>query len=156
GLPVFTEKPTGTSVAQGRRLVELARAGGAWGMTGYMKRFNDAYRAARECLRRPEFGTPRFLEKHFYAQNPHRPPGQSDADLLWAVLIAQGVHAFDLVRFFLGEIARLRGQAVFGANGTAAISATLEFATGAIGTVQVNTLAGPGNARYLVDVLGDG
>jgi myo-inositol 2-dehydrogenase/D-chiro-inositol 1-dehydrogenase len=156
GVPVFTEKPSAPSVAGARHLVDLAAQRGAWGVTGFMKRFNDAYRAARACLERPEFGRPVFLEKHFYAQNPHRREGQSDADLLWQVLLMQGTHALDLVRFFLGDIARTRGQAVFGAAGTCAVSAQLELASGAIGTVQVNTLAGPGNARYLLDVMGDG
>lgn len=156
GIPVFTEKPSAPTIAGAQRLIELAQTHHTWGMTGFMKRFNDAYRAARACLERPEFGQPLFLEKHFYAQNPYRREGQSDADLLWNVLIMQGTHALDLTRFFLGDIARARGQAVFGAGGTCAISAQLEFASGAIGTVQVNTFAGPGNARYLLDVMGDG
>lgn len=156
GIPIFTEKPSAPTVAGARQLLDLAGKRGAWGMTGYMKRYNDAYRAARACLDRPEFGKPIFLEKHFYAQNPHRREGQSDADLLWTVLIMQGTHALDLARFFLGDIAAVRGQAAFGAHGTCAITAQLEFASGAIGTVQVNTLAGSGNARYLVDVMGDG
>jgi myo-inositol 2-dehydrogenase/D-chiro-inositol 1-dehydrogenase len=156
GIPLFTEKPSAPTVAGARRLLDLAAQRGTWGMTGFMKRFNDAYRAARACMDRPEFGKPVFLEKHFYAQNPHRREGQSDADLLWNVLIMQGTHALDLVRFFLGDIARARGQTVFGAGGTCAISAQLEFASGAIGTVQVNTLGGPGSARYLLDVMGDG
>jgi myo-inositol 2-dehydrogenase/D-chiro-inositol 1-dehydrogenase len=156
GVPVFTEKPSAPTVAGARRLLALAEERGTWGMTGFMKRFNDAYRAARACLERPEFGRAVFLEKHFYAQNPHRREGQSDADLLWTVLIMQGTHALDLARFLLGDIARARGQAIYGAHGTCAISAQVEFASRAIGTVQVNTLAGPGNARYLVDVMGDG
>jgi len=156
GVPVFTEKPSAPNVAGARRLIQAAERTGAWVQTGFMKRFNDAYRVARACLERPEFGKPLFLEKHFYAQNPHRTPGQSDADLLWNVLMMQGTHALDLARFFLGDVASASGRAVFGANGTCAITAQLEFASGAIGTVQVNTLAGHGSARYLVDVMGDG
>lgn len=156
GVPVFTEKPSAATVAGARRLVETAAQHGVWGQPGFMKRFNDAYRAARACIHRPEFGRPIFLEKHFYAQNPLRRSGQSDEDLLWHVLLMQGTHAFDLIRFLLGDVIQVTAQAVFGQNGVCAVSSQLRFAGGAIGTVQINTLAGPGNARYLLDVLGDG
>lgn len=156
GIPVFTEKPSAPTVAGARTLLDIARRHSTWGQTGFMKRFNDAYRAARACLERPEFGRPIFFEKHFYAQGPHRRPGQSDEELLWTVLIMQGTHAFDVARYFLGDIAALSAQAVFGRDGTCAVSSQARFASGALGTVQVTTLAGPGNARYLVDILGDG
>jgi predicted dehydrogenase len=156
GMPVFTEKPSAPTVAGARKLRDLARARSTWGQTGFMKRFNDAYRAARACLDRPEFGKPLFLEKHFYATNPTRQAGQSDEDLLWLLLIMQGTHAFDVARFFLGDIDRISAQARFGRDGTCAMSAQVSFTSGAMGTVQVNNLGGNGNARYLVDVMGDG
>src|SRR5262249_20894379 len=114
------------------------------------------YGAAKACLERPEFGRPRFLDKQFYAQSPYRAPGQSDEDLLWQLVLTQGCHSIDLVRFFLGGIAAVSGRGVFGSNGTSAVSAQLTFASGAMGTVHVNTFAGSGNARYLLDVMGDG
>ncbi|HUX87995.1 MAG TPA: Gfo/Idh/MocA family oxidoreductase, partial [Chloroflexota bacterium] len=83
GIPVFTEKPSAPTVKGARELRNLARERHTWGQTGFMKRFNDAYRSARACLDRPEFGTAIFLEKHFYAQGPTRQPGQTDEDLLW-------------------------------------------------------------------------
>jgi len=143
-------------VAAARRARDAAREHGTWGMTGYMKRFNDAYRAAKACLDRPEFGTPLFLDKQFYAQSPYRRPGQSDEDLLWQLVMGQGCHSIDLIRFFLGDVASVSARAVFGNNGTSGVSARLMFSSGALGTVHVTTFAGSGNARYLLDVMGDG
>ena len=43
GLHVFSEKPLALSVAEGRAVVEEARAAGVCLMVGYMKRYDPAY-----------------------------------------------------------------------------------------------------------------
>ncbi len=54
GLHVFAEKPLALSVAEGRSMVEHARAAGRMLMVGYMKRYDPAYEMLQAAM--PELG----------------------------------------------------------------------------------------------------
>lgn len=151
GLPVFVEKPPAVTAAEARELAELARAHGTWGQVGFMKAFADVYTIAREIITRPEFGPVHFVRCKF---------GQGPYPRIWGIdsaersmLIGQCVHIFDLVRRFGGDVVAV--QAMFhGADDTHfAYGVNLEFASGAIGQLDLNSLESRAAFRDITEIL---
>ena len=105
GIPVYVEKPSANTSAQARELAELAEAKGTWGQVGFMKRFADVYRMAKEIVARPEFG-PLLQVKIRFAQGPYPQIWGIDSAHR-SMLIGQLCHIFDLARFFAGNPKRV-------------------------------------------------
>ena len=98
GKQVFCEKPLATTreacerildaeVAAGRRLV----------MVGFMRRYDDGYRAMKEALDRGDIGAP--LVFHSAHRNPSVPPSVTTD----GVIVDTCVHDIDVARFLLGS-----------------------------------------------------
>jgi Predicted dehydrogenases and related proteins len=98
GKQVFCEKPLATTreacerildaeVAAGRRLV----------MVGFMRRYDDGYRAMKEALDRGDIGAP--LVFHSAHRNPSVPPSVTTD----GVIVDTCVHDIDIARFLLGS-----------------------------------------------------
>ena len=96
GKQVFCEKPLATTreacerildaeVAAGRRLV----------MVGFMRRYDDGYRAMKEALDRGDIGAP--LVFHSAHRNPSVPPSVTTD----GVIVDTCVHDIDVARFLL-------------------------------------------------------
>ncbi len=69
GLPVFTEKPLASTLAEGRAMVAAARASGARLMVGYMKRYDPAVREAERRLAGGALGQVRYARVHDWGGN---------------------------------------------------------------------------------------
>lgn len=69
GIPVFTEKPLASTLADGRAMVDAARASGAPLMVGYMKRYDPAVREAERRLREGVLGRVRYARLHDFGGN---------------------------------------------------------------------------------------
>ncbi len=98
GKPVFCEKPLATTqeaclriidaeVAAGRRLVQV----------GYMRRYDDAYRAMKRVVESGDIGAP--LMVHCAHRNPSVPEHYTRE----MAITDTAVHDFDMVRWLLGE-----------------------------------------------------
>ncbi len=139
GIPVFVEKPSANTSAQARELAEIAQAHNTWGQVGFMKRFADVYRMAKDVTSRQEFGETSVVKIKF-SQGPY--------DQMWGIdsarrsfLVGQSCHSCDLSRFFGGEV-----QTVFAMYHEVtptqfSYAATVQFASGATGIFDWNTLA---------------
>jgi myo-inositol 2-dehydrogenase / D-chiro-inositol 1-dehydrogenase len=138
GIPVYVEKPSAVSSAQARELAEMAEQHGAWGQVGFMKRFAEVYRMAREVISRPEFG-PLHMVKVKFAQGPYPQIWGIDSARR-SMLIGQLCHIFDLVRYFGGQVSCV--QAMFhGVTDTQfAYSVTARYESGALGMWDLNSL----------------
>jgi predicted dehydrogenase len=67
-------------------------------------------------------------------------------------LISQGIHTIDLLLWLIGDVSRVSGKAITAVHDIDVedtVVATLEFASGAIGTVEAATSAYPGYARRI-------
>lgn len=95
GVDLFVEKPPGATLEQARRLQAAAHEGGRQVMVGFTKRFARVYRRAREVAGSQEFGPARLLRYNLshWRFSPLRDH-----------LLLNGVHAFDLARFLLGDV----------------------------------------------------
>ena len=98
GKPVFCEKPLATTqeaclriidaeVAAGRRLVQV----------GYMRRYDDAYRAMKRVVDSGDIGAPLMVHSR------HRNPSVPEHYTREMAITDTAVHDFDTVRWLLGE-----------------------------------------------------
>jgi len=174
GLHVLCEKPLARTSAEAAQMRDAAAAARIVHMTGYNYRFVPAIQLARQFIREGRLG--RIY--HFRARycddsmvDPHIPYGwRHDKTRAGSGVIGDlAAHAVDLARFLVGEISavsaaarifvdrrprRDRGEGVVDVED--AIEAVLEFATGAVGTLEASSFC-PGRKNFLsFEVNGSG
>jgi len=106
GLPVFCEKPGGSSARELRELAQVSSAARCPVVVGYMKRFAPAYRRARDLIRSPHFGAPSLA--HFSFTMGQVVPYLADPR---HYLIDNPVHMIDLARYLVGELGEISAVA---------------------------------------------
>jgi virulence factor len=143
GLPVYLEKPGGTSSEQLARMHALDRAGA---VVGYMKRFAPSYERAREWVASQDAltsGHVRFVVG----------PGFGSLE---NYVVDNAVHALDLVRHLVGEVELVSATALSLDADRHAVSALLRTATGAGVTLQLASTASFFQLNEQVDLVADG
>jgi len=148
GLPVYTEKPGGTSSAQLERLHLCATTHGAPAVVGYMKRFAPTYVRAREWVDDPSHGPLTSFHMRFVVG-----PGFGS---LQGYLVDNAVHALDLVRYLCGEVELVSAAVHSLDENRHAVSALLRTGTGAVGTLQLSSTASFSQLNEQVDLVADG
>jgi len=149
GVHVWVEKPPAESIADAMAMAEAAAAAGKSLAVGYMKRFSQPYQVARQFMNQPDFGVPSVWESRYtYGQYP--------VDV-YRFLNGFATHHLDLPRFFMGDIESVHAERVERGFGQAAYAILLRFASGAIGTVNTNSLEDPhSNWSERVSITGVG
>jgi len=161
GLHVLVEKPIDVETARGEALVAAAeRAGVKLGVL-----FQD--RLKPDLVRLRDFVAGGGLGRVLLVSARvkwHRPPEYYAASR-WrgtktldggAALVNQGIHTVDLLLWLLGPVARVKAVTatrLHAIEGEDVALALLEFASGAVGTLEATTLAFPGYPRR-VEVSG--
>ncbi|MBI3974257.1 MAG: Gfo/Idh/MocA family oxidoreductase [Chloroflexi bacterium] len=154
GKPVFVEKPATATLVAAYAVKEACERSGQPLMIGFMKRFSDPYRRARELMQRPEFGPATSFEARY---NYGRYAPFSSYDFINGF----SCHVLDLTRFFMGDVASVYASYVSRTGGSTGRPQTyaevlqtrdpsasqqeawllnLQFESGAIGFVQTNCL----------------
>lgn len=111
---LFCEKPLALSVDDGRRVVEGCRAAGVVLAVNYFRRYLPNLRAVRNLLRSGTWGAVQAVQG-WYTKG----------------VLHNGTHWFDLVRFLLGEVARVSGRLARDAEqADPGVDVTLELADG--------------------------
>ncbi|WP_022702525.1 Gfo/Idh/MocA family protein [Pseudorhodobacter ferrugineus] len=141
GLPVLVEKPIATDVAEARILVEAAEAAGVAVLVGHHRRHNPLIAAAKAMIDAGRIGPVISVQAQFWLCKP-----DEYFDVAWRREAGAGpvfvnlIHDVDLLRHLVGDvvavqarIASHRGHAV-----EDTCVATLEFANGALGTVNIS------------------
>lgn len=138
GFPIFVEKPPAMDAACAQEMADAAAQADLFGMVAFMKRHAAAYLMARDIVSRPEFGGVNIVEARF---------GQGPYPQIWGIesaarsfLVGQVVHIFDLVRMFGGDVAEVHARYVEKTPNHFGYVADLQFANGAIGLVNLNSL----------------
>jgi predicted dehydrogenase len=155
GLHVLTEKPLDVNTERADALIEeCERAGVHLGVF-----FQD--RAAPDVRRLKEFVAAGGLGRPLLASGRvkwYRPPEYYAGSRwrgTWALdgggaLMNQGVHTLDLLLWLLGDVTRVYARAVTALHEIEVedtVAATLEFAGGAVGTLEAATSVYPGYPR---------
>jgi myo-inositol 2-dehydrogenase/D-chiro-inositol 1-dehydrogenase len=154
GKPVFVEKPATATLEDAYAVKAACDRSGKFLMIGFMKRFSEPYRRARELMQRPEFGPPTTYEAR-YNYGRYTPLSR------YEFLNAFSCHVLDLSRFFMGDVDQVFASYVSRAGDVNERPKTyaevlaerdldlpqqeawllnLRFASGAIGFVQTNCL----------------
>lgn len=150
GLPVLVEKPIARSLADAERMCRAADDHGLPLMAVANKRYAPPYRYARRLIEAGPVRDPALFVGKFNLGYPY-------VDLLEAGTI----HLFDLARYLMGDVGAVAAAGVnrYGRNkrrypvDNAAI--TLEFASGAVGSLTTSSSALSFQPWERVEVYGD-
>jgi len=157
GLHVLVEKPLDISTTKVDSLLhEAARAGVRVGVF-FQDRMQPELVALKARLDAGEIGTPLFGLGQVRWYRPPEYYGTSRWRGTWALdgggaLMNQGIHTLDLLVWLLGPVTRVTGRTAtrlhkIEVEDTAV--GLLEFASGALGTIEATTAAFPGFPRRL-------
>jgi myo-inositol 2-dehydrogenase/D-chiro-inositol 1-dehydrogenase len=150
GKPVFCEKPLATTQEACLRIVEAEVAhGGRLVQVGYMRRYDEAYRALKAVLATGVIGAPLFM--HCAHRNPSV-PGFYEKEM---AITDTAVHEIDMVRWMFGEeIVATRvlvpRRSSNGGDLQDPLFLILETAGGALVDVEISV-----NIRYGYDIRGE-
>lgn len=163
GLHVLTEKPIDTSTERADALIDATkRSGVELGVIFQdrlkpdilrLKKWIDAGRLGRPIL--VEASVKWYRSSEYYQDSSWRGTLSLDGG---GALINQGIHTVDLLGYLLGRVSRVQAvvtTALHNIEAEDTCVATLEFANGAVGTLQATTAAYPGYARQ-VEITGSG
>jgi myo-inositol 2-dehydrogenase/D-chiro-inositol 1-dehydrogenase len=134
GVPVFVEKPVGTSAEQCRELARALMETPVINAAGYMNRYRTSVLRARQFAEREG---PIGVSANWVGR-PYRVPWWFEAGQSGGPFNEQGTHLVDLCRFLMGEVVEVfafarRSETHAGVDDT--VSVTLGFASGALGTL---------------------
>jgi UDP-N-acetyl-2-amino-2-deoxyglucuronate dehydrogenase len=157
GLHVLVEKPIDINTEQADALIDAAAAARVKLGVFFQDRLHPAVVEIKSLIDRGALGSPVMISGRV---KWHRPP-EYYASSRWrgtlaldggGALINQAIHTVDLVLWMFGPVARVYGTIAtrvheIEAEDTAA--AVMEFANGAVGTIEATTSVFPGYARRL-------
>lgn len=141
GKAIFVEKPVADGLEAGRRVVQAVEQAGVPCQVGFQRRYDPAYRRAKEMIEHGELG--RVEGFRAVGRDPH-PPSLDFLKTSGGLLLDMGIHDLDAARFFVGEVAEV--YAIGGALIKPELQhyslfdtavATLRFEGGAVGTLEV-------------------
>jgi UDP-N-acetyl-2-amino-2-deoxyglucuronate dehydrogenase len=157
GLHVLTEKPIDISTAAADELINAAEQHNVKLGVMFQDRLKPEIRKLKLWMERGVLGQPLLADARvkwyrppeYYANSKWR--GTLDLDGGGA-LINQAVHTVDLLLWLMGDVVKVQSNAatVFhDIEGEDLVLSTLEFTTGAMGSLQASTAAYPGYPRRL-------
>lgn len=137
GVHVFVEKPIADTVEAGERMRDACERAGVTLLVGHELRRLGAARKTKELIESGALGTPVLAEANFSLTSPVK-PGTWKAGGRGTPLVQLGVHHADTLAYLLGPIARTTGTVarVHSELVDDVGVATLEFASGALGTIS--------------------
>ena len=142
-LPFFVEKPLARDLATAEAIARAVEARQLVTAVGYHWRYLDITERAQELLR----SRPAHLALGYWLDFTPPPPWWTQERLSGGQIVEQTTHILDLARLLVGDIARVyaagarvdrsrfSGSDIFNVS-----TATLEFASGAVGSVSSTCL----------------
>jgi UDP-N-acetyl-2-amino-2-deoxyglucuronate dehydrogenase len=157
GIHVLVEKPLEITVARVDALIAQASIAAVTLGVVFQDRVKPGVRALKAAVDAEAFGSLSLIR----AQVPWWRPAEYYRDSRWrgtwaldggGALMNQGIHTVDLLLWLCGPVTRVSGKAVtrchdIEVEDTAV--AILEFANGAVGTLEATTCAYPGRPRRI-------
>jgi predicted dehydrogenase len=167
--PVLCEKPLGRTAAEAKSMLEAVERAGVVHMVAFNYRFVPAVRYAYELLRSRALGTiyhfrVRYLQDWLSSPDSPYTWRLSQAEAGSGALGDLGSHVVDLARFLIGEPASLsaytRTFTTQRPGGSVdvddAFGATVEFASGVVGTLEASRVATGHRNSLIFEVNGSG
>ena len=157
GLHVLTEKPIDVTTKRADALIEAAKQSGVKLGVIFQDRMKPDIQKVKQWIDQGLLGKPLLADARV---KWYRPP-EYYADSKWrgnlaldggGALMNQGVHTVDLLLWLLGDVVRIQARTATALHAIEAEDtsvAILEFAGGALCTLQATTAAYPGYPRRL-------
>ncbi len=138
GYHVLIPKPPALSLRDSLALAETSRRAGKTLMVDFHRRFSFGVRRAREIMAQPSFGQLTQLSCSYCCGKYDAVRGEGYEGPIHAYLCDFAIHHLDLARWLGGEV---KQAAVFydERDGGGAFAVALQFANGAVGTLQLNS-----------------
>jgi predicted dehydrogenase len=138
---VLCEKPLGLNVAEAEEMVAVCRQAGVLLGTALMMRFHSQHQAALKLIHEGRLGRPVYARAQLSCWYPPIPGAWRQDPALGGggALMDMGGHCLDLLEMFFGparRLACLTTRAVHGYAVEDGATVLLEFANGALGTVD--------------------
>jgi len=152
GLHVLCEKPMTLTNAEAARVVAAAKRSRRVFMVGFSHRFMRGNIKAHDIIASGDVGKPFMVNIRFAHGGPF--PGWAKTDWFYnrklaggGALLDMGIHAFDLVRYFMGDVAKVSAsiKTIFKpieVDDNAVV--TFEMKNGTLGYVDVGWTSLPG------------
>ncbi|CEF48721.1 unnamed protein product [uncultured bacterium] len=157
GLHVLVEKPIDVTTARADALIQAATDAGVTLGVIFQDRLKPDVQRMKALIERGRLGTPILASARV---KWYRPPSYY-RDSRWrgthaldggGALMNQGVHTVDLLLWLFGPVRRVFARTIAGLHAIEVEDtavAVLEFANGAIGTLEAATSAYPGYSRQI-------
>jgi predicted dehydrogenase len=143
GLPFFVEKPLAVDLSTAEQIARQVQERGLTTAVGYHWRYLDIVERAQELLRE----RPARLALGYWLDFTPPPTWWTTAELSGGQLVEQTTHIFDLARLLVSEVTavyaaggRLERAAYSGTDIDDASVVTLQFASGAVGSIASTCL----------------
>lgn len=163
GLHVLTEKPSGVSVSEVRKMNEAAKKSGLTFGIMFNQRTNPLYQKAREIVKSGQLGSPKrfvwvitnwYRTQSYYGSGSWRATWDGEGG---GVLLNQAPHNLDIWQWIFGVPDRIRAFCAYGKyhNIQTEDDATIyaEYENGAVATFITSTGECPGTNR--LEISGD-
>lgn len=149
GKAVLCEKPLAGSLEDARAIAAVVRETGIPFMVGFMRRWHEPYRALKDIVEADDFGRPlQFFRRRIGQVQPPEGGWRTTPDQLTGITIESVSHDIDLLRWLAGDVAVVDGGVAVGGEVVESrrdlpgyddvVLATIRFASGAIGHLQVS------------------
>jgi len=141
--PIFCEKPAALSLEEVLAMKDTIESSGTFFQLGFMRRFDRGYAAAKRQIEAGAIGEVvvfRATSRDTFPPSPEYANPRNSGGMI----IDQGIHDFDLARWFMGEVERV--QAMGGVLACPELGAvgdidnaivTLQFTSGKLGVVDL-------------------
>ncbi len=173
GTPVFCEKPLAPTLDEAEEMAAAAREAGVPAGAAFNYRFVPAIRYAKELIEAGELGEIHHVRGRYlqdWLVDPEAPwSWRNDAEMAGSGALGDlGAHTVDLVRFLVGDVARVSGQLttfvderpVEGSDETRpvtvddAYTAQIELENGAVGTLEASRFANGHKNDHTIEING--
>jgi UDP-N-acetyl-2-amino-2-deoxyglucuronate dehydrogenase len=155
GKHVLVEKPLALTLSDADAMIAACQAANVQLGVALQRRATPLFRGLREAIGRDELGrlvlgsvsVPYLRTPAYYASAAWRGTWALDGG---GVLMNQGIHLLDLLLWYLGDAHEVQAQAATLAHAIEVedcLTATVRFASGALGSIAATTAAEPGFAH---------
>jgi len=134
GVHVFVEKPPSLTLDGARRLMEAMKASGKICMVGTHWRHMPVHRALKALTEQEDFGEVFRLEATYLAPDTH---GAWGLPFEWGFMLNQAIHPVDCLQFLGGRVVETEAWGAVEEGKKLAITASLKFASGAVGSLAL-------------------
>ncbi len=156
GAALFVAKPVAQDLETAQRTLDAIDTAGVLSQVGYMARYSDITAKAKELVgdRKLSMGIGRFLTRMGINH-----PWWGKYEVSRGQMVEQTTHVFDLIRYFLGDVASVQAYGIKGVSeGIADFEectvCNLQFESGAVGSIT-STCVARAHDHFATELVGD-